>query len=70
MQECNLSEDVVIPPEDNISASQSMSDYWKKAGCAVTGGLITAVGLVMIPAPTPCGKLLCVVHMVSEPRIE
>jgi hypothetical protein len=36
---------------------QAASDYWKKAGCAVTGGFITAVGLVMIPAPTPCGML-------------
>lgn len=40
------------------SDKHSFSEYWKKAGCAITGGAITAVGLVMIPAPTPCG---CVV---------
>ena len=48
-------EDPSIP---SSSSTESVSNYWRKAGTAVTGGAITAIGLVMIPAPTPCG---CVV---------
>ena len=40
------------------TSSNSVDQYWKKARVAATGGLVTAVGLVLIPAPVPVGAIV------------
>lgn len=40
------------------SAGSTIVDTVRKGAVAVAGGTLTAVGLVMIPLPTPCGALV------------
>ena len=44
--------------EEKTSDTESAAAKWNKARVAVTGGLVTAVGLVMIPAPLPVGAII------------
>ena len=44
--------------KEEPSVSESAAAKWNKARVAVTGGLVTAVRLVMIPAPLPVGAII------------
>jgi len=44
--------------EESKRNDSSVAAQWKKARCAATGGLVTALGLVLIPAPLPVGAIV------------
>lgn len=46
-----------ISPTTTDKAASNTA-YWKKARVAATGGIVTAIGLVLIPAPVPVGAIV------------